>query len=377
MKTSSYWKPSNIEEMWSYWLAPLRYGEPCMIVTYPSSDIIRRFEQLLENIRFIQKAVGSTKLSLRIVDYRIERWSTAGEMIRSILDTKTDDNLICLLGFESILADRRSDLIIALQDIYRNQRTKLLLVCEANYYDPQFENFLLSIPSFEPSVVIHGFYDEKLAVEFAIYLSIKWKMNLKPELIAEIVHAVGPSLRLIKSVMWKLRDQKDPDYKVVLESHEVIWQLRAIWHKLNINERKIMTDRIYGTRIGEESVMVDKYINDMGYTKVPLLAEYIKKYVGNPLEVKASEEMILIGGANYSDKFTGKQKQILKLVLASPGTFVKREDLIDALWGDSTLGSDWALDSQVNRLRQRLTDLGISSKHLITKRGQGLIWQSQ
>lgn len=348
-----------------------------MIVTYPGSDIIRRMEQLFENIKFLRKAFVSDKLSTKMVDYRVERWSSAGEMLQSIFVTKTEDKLICLFGFEALLTDRRSDLVIALQDIYRNQRTKLLLVCEANYYDPQFEDFLLSIPSFEPSVVIHGFYDETLAVEFAIYLSQKWGMNLSRELIVEIVKVVGPSLRLIKSVMWKLRDQKVADYKVVLESHEVIWQLRAIWHKLNINERKIMTDRIYGNRIGEESVMVDKYIDDMGYTKIPLLAEYIKKYVGNPLEVKANEEMILIGGSNYSDKFTGKQKQILKLVLASPGKFVKREDIIDALWGDSTLGSDWALDSQVNRLRQRLNGLGINSKHLITKRGQGLIWQSQ
>lgn len=56
---------------------------------------------------------------------------------------------------------------------------------------------------------------------------------------------------------------------------------------------------------------------------------------------------------------------------------VSREELIEAVWGDSGEGSDWALDSQVSRLRLRLISLGISSKYLITKKGQGLVWLSQ
>ena len=44
------------------------------------------------------------------------------------------------------------------------------------------------------------------------------------------------------------------------------------------------------------------------------------------------------------------------------------------VWGDEDV-SDWAFDSQIKRLRDRLKELGVGGKHLITKRGKGVIWQ--
>ena len=64
----------------------------------------------------------------------------------------------------------------------------------------------------------------------------------------------------------------------------------------------------------------------------------------------------------------------MKELLQNKGKIVLRERLMELLWGSDEAGSDWAFDSQINRLREKLKVLGIGERHLVTKRGKGLSW---
>ena len=52
------------------------------------------------------------------------------------------------------------------------------------------------------------------------------------------------------------------------------------------------------------------------------------------------------------------------------GTIVSREELIRELWEMEEFVEDSTLNVNINRLRKKLSDIGVS-EYLMTKRGQG------
>lgn len=378
MKTENYWQPSNLPNMWREWLSPLKHQEPSLIVTYPGSDIDRRAQQLFAKTEFVARELGVREIEVVVADYRTEQWSNASQLRLALQKQLDKVKLVWIFGYEAILRDGRSDLIIELQNYYRDPSCRLVLVCEANYYDTAFEDTILSLPSFEPRISLHASYRVEQLQEFVVYLAAKWEMLLDNEVCNQIIDRVGQSLRLIKSVVWYLRDKGADRLSEALESEEVLWQVKSLWKKLSENEKKVVLAHEYGLRITEDLAMAEQYLEKMGILDIPLLRRYVRKFVGNPMEVSIKQDQFLIGGKDYGTYFTQKQKIILKELLTHPDELVSREKMIEIVWeNDPENGSDWALDSQINRLRQRLQQVGIGKQHLATKRGKGLVWLSQ
>ena len=364
--------------LWREWLAPLKYYEPSLIMTYPGSDLPRRSAQLFENPEFIQRELGEPSVEVVVLDYRTQRWANGQELLNAFGHAKKKTRIVWIFGFEEILREGRNDLVIALLDIYRDIGQRLVLVCEAHFYDQEFEKLLLSLPSFEPRITLHPSYEVKQLIEFIAYLANKWGMPLSEEIQMKIISSVGHSLQLIKSVVWYLRDKGVEKLGEALESEEVLWLTRSLWQKLSESEKQVVLTDVYGLRISEKLALSQQYVKQMRLLDIPPLKSYVQKYVGNPMQVQVVQDQLLIGGKDYSSYFTKKQKTIIKMVTASPGVCLAREAIIEAIWGDDIEnGSDWALDSQVNRLRQRLQEVGIGKKHLVTRRRKGLVWLPQ
>lgn len=71
-----------------------------------------------------------------------------------------------------------------------------------------------------------------------------------------------------------------------------------------------------------------------------------------------------------SAELTRNEMVILKLLLDHRGTIVSREELIRELWEMEEFVEDSTLTVNINRLRKKLSELGLSD-YLVTKRGQG------
>ncbi|NLY78779.1 MAG: response regulator transcription factor [Lysinibacillus sp.] len=79
------------------------------------------------------------------------------------------------------------------------------------------------------------------------------------------------------------------------------------------------------------------------------------------------------GSIQYGDKvieLTKNELYILKILLASVDKIVSREELMRKLWDDERFVNDNTLTVNVNRLRQRLEEIGLSDT-IITKKGLG------
>lgn len=77
----------------------------------------------------------------------------------------------------------------------------------------------------------------------------------------------------------------------------------------------------------------------------------------------------------YKDKtidLTRNEMGILKMLMNNNGRIVSRNELICQLWDMEEFIEDSTLTVNVNRLRTKLSDLGLND-YLITKRGQGYI----
>jgi len=323
-------------------------------------------------LEFVKNELGLERIETVRLDYRTDKWVSGTELKRSLEENSRNTRIVWIYGFEEILRDERRDLIIELQNIYRESDQRLVLVCEANYYDKTFENLILSLPSFDPRISLHGNYEDAQLVEFVEYLVQKWKITISNEIRAQILAAVGSNLRLIKLIIWHLRDKGIDKLPEALASPEVWWQVRSLWNKLSESEKKVVLAHAYGLQETEDLAMSREYVEKMRLLEMPMLVKFVRKYIGNPLEATVNNDQLLIGGKDYSIYFTDKQKMILREVLREPGAIVTRDLLL------STVGleSDWALDSQINRLRKRLKEIGLSDKYLVTKRGKGVLWQS-
>lgn len=380
MKSEGYWIPSSLKEMWSSWLVPLKYGEPSLIVTYPGSDVGRRMTQLVDDPVYIKNELGIEKISWHLLDYRIEKWESVTEIYDHCKKSDETVNIFAIFGFEEMLRDKRGDLILGMQDLYRQKDNRLILICEGNYYDPSLQQFILSLPSFEPRMTFLPFYDTKHCHEFFGYLEQKWKMELDLNLINQILLSVGPNLRFVKSIVWHLRDKGIDTFTQAISSQQLLWQVKCFWEKLSESEKKVLLATTYGSEVNSELVMSLDYlkkvglINDHGIT-IPILADYIHVYISDPNKLTTIGGDLIINDQKVGHLFTQKQKNILKAVLQNIGQWVSREDVISLVWDDEC-GSDWALDSQIKRLRLRLKETGIGEKHLLTRRNRGLQWKT-
>ncbi|MBS7009207.1 response regulator transcription factor [Anaerostipes sp.] len=71
-----------------------------------------------------------------------------------------------------------------------------------------------------------------------------------------------------------------------------------------------------------------------------------------------------------STELTKNELGILKFLMDHQGCIVSREELICELWEMDEFVEDSTLTVNINRLRKKLSDIGLSD-YLITKRGQG------
>ncbi|MDO4276512.1 MAG: response regulator transcription factor [Eubacteriales bacterium] len=73
-----------------------------------------------------------------------------------------------------------------------------------------------------------------------------------------------------------------------------------------------------------------------------------------------------------SVELTKNELGILKLLMDHRGSIVSREELIRELWEMEEFVEDSTLTVNINRLRKKLADIGLS-EYLVTKRGQGYL----
>lgn len=88
------------------------------------------------------------------------------------------------------------------------------------------------------------------------------------------------------------------------------------------------------------------------------------------LILNMGESSVIYG--NSKSELTKNEMKILKLLMTNKGRIVSRESIMKLLWDDDQYVNDNTLTVNINRLRSRLSDLGLED-YIETKKGQGYI----
>ena len=72
-----------------------------------------------------------------------------------------------------------------------------------------------------------------------------------------------------------------------------------------------------------------------------------------------------------SVELTRNELRILHLLMANPDTIISRQEIMGELWDSDEFIDDNTLTVNVNRLRKKLSELGVPESFLVTRRGLG------
>lgn len=95
----------------------------------------------------------------------------------------------------------------------------------------------------------------------------------------------------------------------------------------------------------------------------------IVEYAGVSLNTTSSE----VSYRNESDLLTRNEQRILALLMGNPEMIISRQEIMCDLWESDAFIDDNTLTVNVNRLRKKLSEIGVPSDFLQTRRSQGYI----
>lgn len=136
-------------------------------------------------------------------------------------------------------------------------------------------------------------------------------------------------------------------------------------------------EQIRGMELGADDYVTKPFSIGILLAKINALLRRVSEYsqeeayshggislINESMKLKYKEELI---------ELTKNEYRILKILLSNIGKVVTREDMLEALWDDTTFVDDNTLTVNMTRVKKRLSDLGIKNA-IVTKRGVGYVF---
>lgn len=244
----------------------------------------------------------------------------------------------------------------------------------AREYSPYWD----LMAGFEPRVAYLGHYGDVEASNFVTYLCHKWKVKIDTARKLELCRWSGGNLAILKGVVW--RELECGGGELDISDISLLRQCECYWNGLVESEQMWLRFTMFERNLPVELRAVRSYfeainlLDEKGVIRTQWLVDYVKQYQKDPSGVELAGEQVMIAGVDYTHLFNKRQRKWIRALMAKPRQIVSREQLMEMGWGDEGV-SDWALDSQLMRLRKLLDEIGVGARHLVTKRGKGVLWQ--
>ncbi len=143
-----------------------------------------------------------------------------------------------------------------------------------------------------------------------------------------------------------------------------------------LSSRDSNMDIIMGMSSGGDDYLVKPFDNDVLIARLQAVIRRTYEYSfasARTMECRGLVVELDTGKAKYRDEsceLTKNELKILSLLIENRGKIVSRESLMRQLWDDEIYVNENTLTVNVNRVRQKLEDLGLLSL-ITTKKGMG------
>ncbi len=203
--------------------------------------------------------------------------------------------------------------------------------------------------------------------------------DVPKEIISKIMLWSSGNPALANAIAKMLIDKPDSNIDELLNSYELEWKLHESWESLGEVNQEI----IRKIHFNHDFVLQDRLQTD--FLRLTGLVDIQRKVIPSPLFAVYTAKQLQVSAVSDPDYIIIGQKviylpdlpkqieSILKLLHERKDKLVTREEIGQAIWGESYIDkySDYAIDKLISQLRQKV-QLESGAK-LLTKRGRGYI----
>ncbi|QOX61973.1 response regulator transcription factor [Anoxybacterium hadale] len=142
------------------------------------------------------------------------------------------------------------------------------------------------------------------------------------------------------------------------------------------------TDKIMGLELGADDYMVKPFNPFELIARIKAMLRRRdrfdtpkKVYTCGDLELDTDANKLLKDG--YEVELTPTEYSLLKIFMENPGRALKRDELLNAVWGEDYFGDTKTLDVHIRRLREKIEENPSAPQYIKTVWGSGYRWQPE
>ena len=142
------------------------------------------------------------------------------------------------------------------------------------------------------------------------------------------------------------------------------------------------SDKILGLELGADDYMVKPFNPYELIARIKAMLRRSDRF-GGENKVFTFAGLSLDTAANklfkngVSVELTPTEYSLLKMFMENPGKALKRDDMLNEVWGEDFFGDTKTLDVHIRRLREKIEDNPSRPDHIITVWGSGYRWQAE
>lgn len=355
----------------------------------------------VDEMCLIQTTLGSG-LERRLTDWckyfaqhgtviEVDAQSSCLEKIQAALSSTSQKKyFLCVIHrIDHLLINEFRQLMAVLYQLRLQHGIKIIMTMYGNYYGKKYQTIWGEDLSFYPTVVNFPLLSQEDGINFATYLSNKWKINhLSQKSIEEIISLAGGWMAMIKHLTWDYKMSHTNNKQVELLNPQSMWLTANLWQQFDQDEQRIIMDAVHNRPHNPHShsqTIAKQYLINMRILStdgqnllIGALDRYINHYVLDAADIirdKEDDKILLGNSTDLSQQLTPIQNKLLSCLIEQTGRVVNKDDLIETAWGTNNSVSDWSLNSQIYRLRQKLQALGLDKQRLRTIKKSGFMWR--
>lgn len=142
------------------------------------------------------------------------------------------------------------------------------------------------------------------------------------------------------------------------------------------------TDKIMGLELGADDYMVKPFNPFELIARIKAMLRRRNRfetgrtpYIHGDLQLDTDANKLLKNDREV--ELTPTEYSLLKMFMENPGKALKRDELLNAVWGEDYFGDTKTLDVHIRRLREKIEDNPSEPRYIKTVWGSGYRWQPE
>jgi len=142
------------------------------------------------------------------------------------------------------------------------------------------------------------------------------------------------------------------------------------------------TDKIMGLELGADDYMVKPFNPFELIARIKAMLRRRNRfeteradYVYGDLHLDTAANKLLKNDTEV--ELTPTEYSLLKMFMENPGKALKRDEMLNTVWGEDYFGDTKTLDVHIRRLREKIEDNPSEPRHIKTVWGSGYRWQPE